>query len=76
MGRKPLGAVDMTAAERMRRHRRRRRDGRRCVTIELLETDIDALIRRGLLKSETRNDIFDIIEALYAHLDITLSGIT
>ena len=60
----------------MRRHRRRRRDGRRCVTIELLETDIDALIRRGLLKSETRNDIFDIIEALYAHLDITLSGIT
>ena len=45
MGRKPLGAVDMTAAERMRRHRRRRRDGRRCVTIELLETDIDALIR-------------------------------
>src|SRR5271167_5025708 len=44
------------AAERMRRHRERRRDGLRCLVIELRETEIDALIRRGLLNNETRND--------------------
>src|SRR5215813_9433922 len=38
------------AAERMRRHRQRRRDGPRCLVIELRETEIDALIRKGLLK--------------------------
>ena len=56
------------AAERMRRHRQRQRDGLRCLTIELYETEIDALIQRGLLKAETRNDSFAIIEALYKHL--------
>jgi hypothetical protein len=60
------------AAERMRLHRERRRMGLRCLTIELRETEIDALIRKGLLKSETRNDANAIIEALYAHLDRTL----
>ena len=56
----------------MRRHRQRRRDGFRCLIIELRETEIDALIHKGLLKSETRNDLNAIIEALYAHLDNTL----
>src|SRR5262249_19646 len=40
------------AAERMRRHRQRRRDGLRCFMIELRETEIDALIRKGLLAAE------------------------
>jgi hypothetical protein len=57
------------AAERMRRHRQRRRDGLRCLIIELRETEIEALIRSGLLKSEMRNDDAEIIDALYAHLD-------
>jgi len=39
----------------MRRHRQRRRDGLRCLVIELRETEIDVLIRKGLLKPETRN---------------------
>ena len=43
-------------AERMRRHRQRRRDRLRCLTIELYETEVDALIQQGLLKAETRND--------------------
>lgn len=60
------------AAERMRRHRQRRRDGLRCITFELRETEIEALVRRGYLKKETRNDEMDIIEALYAHLENTL----
>ena len=44
------------AAERMRRHRQRRKDRLRCLVIELSEAEIDALTRRGFLKADTRND--------------------
>jgi hypothetical protein len=44
------------AALRMRRHRERRRDSLRCVTIELRETEITALIRKSFLKENARND--------------------
>ena len=60
------------AAERMRLHRERRRNGMRCLTIELHETEIDALIRKGLLKSETRNDPSAVNDALYAFFDAKL----
>jgi hypothetical protein len=60
------------AAARMRRHRERRRDGMRCLRIELRATEIDALIDRGLLKAETRNDLNAVRDAFYAHLDRTL----
>jgi hypothetical protein len=56
----------------MRLHRERQRQGLRCLMAELRETEIDALIQRGLLKSEMRNDLYEIREALYAHLDSTL----
>jgi hypothetical protein len=72
----PLSCVESAtrtaAAERMRRHRQRRREGLRCLVIELRETEIDELIRKGLLKSETRNDTSSIIDALYVHLERTL----
>jgi hypothetical protein len=61
------------AAARMRRHRERRRDGLRCLRIELRATEIEALIDKGLLKPETRNDAKSIIEALYAFFDKTLN---
>jgi hypothetical protein len=61
-----------TAAERMRLHRDRRRRGLRCLTIELRETEIDVLIRKGLLKGETRHDPGAVCDALYAHLEKTL----
>jgi hypothetical protein len=64
-------AARSTAAERMRRHRERRRDGLRCLTIELRETEIDALIRQGFLRAETRNDPNAVSEALYAYFDRT-----
>jgi hypothetical protein len=67
-------SVRSAAAERMRRHRERRRDGRRCLIIELRETEIDALVRMGLLKSEMRNDANAITDALYAFFDRTLDG--
>jgi hypothetical protein len=61
------------AATRMRRHRERRRDGLRCLSIELRATEIDGLIDKGLLKPETRNDAKSIIEALYGFFDKTLT---
>jgi len=61
------------AAERMRRHRERQRNGLRCFTVELRATEIEALIYRGLLKWETRNDRSAIIRALYAFFDHTLN---
>jgi hypothetical protein len=42
--------------------------------VELRETEIDALIRKGFLKQETRNDWHAVREALYAHLDRTLGA--
>jgi len=57
----------------MRIHRHRRKTGLRCLTIELRETEIDALLQKGLLKSDARNDLSAIVEALYAHLDQTLN---
>jgi hypothetical protein len=63
-----------SAAERMRLHRERRRNGMRCLTIELRETEIDALIRRGLLRADMRNDPNAIYEALYAFFDAKLGA--
>jgi hypothetical protein len=37
------------AAERMRLHRERRRNGLRCITIELYETQIDGNAKRGIV---------------------------
>jgi hypothetical protein len=66
------GPCRSLAAERMRRHRKRRRKGLRCVTIELRETEIDTLVQRGLLKSDARNNTRAIREALYQYFDRTL----
>jgi hypothetical protein len=61
-----------SAAERMRRHRERRRDGLRCLWIELHKRELDALVRRGLLEPRSRHDENAIADALYAHLERTL----
>ena len=61
-------------AERMHRYRERRRNKLRCLTIEVREREIDALIRKGLLKPETRNVAYDVKMALYAYLDATLGA--
>ena len=62
------------AAERMRLHRQRRRDGLRCLMIELRETEIDVLIEKGLLDGEMRNDPDAVCDALYTHLNQTLGS--
>ena len=64
------------AAERMRAHRNRRRKGLRCIRIELRETEVDVLIRKGLLRTDARNDLNAVVKALYHHLDATLGAST
>ena len=68
-------ATPSLAAERMRRHRQRRRNGLRCVTVELRATEIETLIRKGLLRWETRNDRSAIKNALYDFFDRTLNPV-
>jgi hypothetical protein len=63
-----------SAAERMRRHRQRRRNGLRCLTIELRETEITKLIREGFLAAETRNGSSAVTRAFYEFLDCTLGA--
>ena len=68
-----LPLAPLSPAERMRRVRQRQRNGLRCLTIELRATEIDALINRGLLMAETRNDAQSVLNALYAFFDRTLN---
>jgi hypothetical protein len=42
------------------------------MTIELRETEVTALIRKGLLNNDARNDLSSIKRAFYAFLDRTL----
>ncbi len=64
--------VPSSAAEHMRLHRRRRRDGLRCVTILLRETEVDALTRKGFLKADARDDQDAVCEAPHQFFDHTL----
>ena len=65
-----MSAVSQTsAAERMRRHRERRREGFRSLWVELHDTELDAFVRKG---PTARNDENAIADALYAHLERTL----
>ena len=68
-----VGPCPSPAAERMRRHRQRRRDGLRCLVVELRETEIDVLVQKGLLQADARNDARAIREALYQYFDSTLN---
>ena len=67
-------SVRSSVAERMRRYRQRRRDGLRCLLIELRETEIFALVRMGLLQPENCNSNDAILTALYAFLDETMGS--
>ena len=57
------------AADPMRLHRERKKNGMRCLMIELRETEIDVLIRKGFLTADTRNYTSEIIDAIYAYFD-------
>ena len=46
----------------------------RCLRIELREKEIDVFIRKGLLHADARNELRAVRDALYRHLDDTLSA--
>jgi hypothetical protein len=60
---------DTTSARRMRLHRARREKGLRCLTVELREREIEALVAKKLLHCKSRGDKTAIRNALYAYLD-------
>ena len=55
----------LSAAERMRLHRQRRRRGMRSLSILSHVTEIEALVRKGLLEHEHRADPDIIRRAVY-----------
>ena len=57
---------------RLRRHRERRKDGLRCMTIELRETEVTALVRKGFLEEDACNNRQAVMNAFYGFLDRTL----
>jgi hypothetical protein len=65
-------AVRAGSAERMRRCRARRRAGFHCFTVELHRSEIDALVRRGLLSADEREDEGAVVDALGQHIEETL----
>jgi hypothetical protein len=60
--------IQSAGARRMALHRSRRRNGLRCITIELRETEIDLLVRQGRLSRERRADRIAVRNALHALL--------
>jgi hypothetical protein len=61
-----------TSAARMRRHRERRKQRLRCLTIELRDGEIEGLVQRGWLARERRHDGGAIRRALYNYLSDNL----
>jgi hypothetical protein len=62
-----------SGAERMRRSRERRREGLRCYLMEIRDDEVEALIERGCLAAEDREDAGAVVEALYRFLDGALT---
>jgi len=71
----PVAAADMrkplfkAGSIRSRRSRERRRDGLRCVTIEIRDEELDAFVRRGSLSDAARCDVEAIKQTIYSHFD-------
>jgi hypothetical protein len=64
-----------TAAERMRSYRQRQRRQWRSVRIEVATTEIDALVKRGYVDPNNRDDPAAIGEAATAFISDALFGI-
>jgi hypothetical protein len=53
-----------SSTERTRRHRQRRRRGTRCITVDVNEGEVAALVARGYLPEEARGDAVAIKGAI------------
>ena len=63
-----------TSAHRMQLHRQRKQAGLLCLTVEIRETEIAALVRKGMLHPDKRHDARSLRDALYGFLDRHLGG--
>jgi hypothetical protein len=61
------------AAERMRRHRQRKRAGLRPVQVLSRETEVVALIESGWLEERSRNNPNAVVDALHRLFDRVFS---
>jgi hypothetical protein len=51
-----MTAGSRSSASRMKHHRERRRQGTRCVTVDVSQSERDALVVRGYLSEEERDN--------------------
>jgi hypothetical protein len=63
------------AAERMRRSRKRHRDGIRCYTVQVRNREVDVLVQLGLLCPTERANRYSVIKALHSFFDETLGQV-
>ena len=61
-----------SVAHRMRLYRARKLAGLRCLTLEVRETEIATLVRRGLLSADSQTDDNAVRDAFYSLLDRSL----
>jgi len=64
-----------SSAARMTRHRERRRQGTRCVTVDVSQSELDALVVRGYLSEGERDNgiaLKKAIEAVLSDIELDL----
>jgi hypothetical protein len=64
-----------SSAARMTRHRKRRRRGTRCVTVDVSQSERDALVVRGYLSEEDRNNGAAIKKAIESVISDMVFGL-
>ena len=64
------------AAHRQANHRERRRRGLRCVTVEILNREVEELVQRGLLAEGAQGSRLAVVEAIHRLFDQTLGRAT
>jgi hypothetical protein len=64
----------LSGVVRQIRYRQRRRNGVRCLRIELHESEVDALVRLGWLSTDGRRNNEAVIAALYHFFEHTFRG--
>ncbi len=62
------------AAERTRKSRNRRHKGLRCFPCELRESEIEALVLRGLLAPDEVTNRAAVLKAMYSFLERAFGG--
>jgi len=63
----------------MTRHRERRRQGTRCVTVDVSQSELDALVVRGYISEGERDDgvaLKKAIEAVLSDIDLDVQSET